>query len=283
MASDRTRVIGLVVAFSLPGVLLARWLPERAAEPGEAPGLVIAREDAARSLAALTADALRISEDEAVAAHDAAQRELSAAEVRGIGSPVEAEHVQSAVLTALAAAAPDESARGSLRARDTLALVDSLDDVTLTPDETAARFGDFLGHALRYRALAAEEGEAPRRVAPRIVFVALAMARWNAMNDRPLTEGFDDTLLRAYHGWLAFAATDGATELRQGALAEYRRAGGARSLELEGAMFASAGDRQSARAAYERAYRATGSLRLRNYALAMTVEAGGADELDDEP
>jgi hypothetical protein len=116
-----------------------------------------------------------------------------------------------------------------------------------------------------------------RRVAPVIVVQSMAWARWNGIHQRPLTEGMDRTMLRAYHGWLVYYGPTEGTDLRDGALVELVRAGGLRGLETEGFLRLSRNDRPGAQLAFEAAYEASGNVRLRNHALAL-----GLAELDEE-
>jgi len=116
-----------------------------------------------------------------------------------------------------------------------------------------------------------------RRVAPEIVLYALFWARWNAVHDRELTDGLEGASLLAYHGWLVYYGPDGGTDLREGALVDYVRAGGGRGLETAGYLRLAQGDVSGARLAFEAAHEATGNVRLRNNALALSMR-GAEDE-----
>ena len=116
-----------------------------------------------------------------------------------------------------------------------------------------------------------------RRVAADVVVHALFWARWNAIHDRPLVEGMDDVVLRAYHGWLAYYGARGGTELRSSALVQYVRAGGLRGFESEAYLRLSGGDVAGARLAFDEAYERTGNVRLRNASLALSIREGDTD------
>lgn len=138
-----------------------------------------------------------------------------------------------------------------------------------TEAERGGELGAFPSVLERYGAVIAG-----RRVAPDIVVHALFWARWNAIHSRDLTEGMDATVLRGYHGWLAYYGARGGTELRSGALHEYVRAGGLRGYESEAYLRLSGGDVGGARLALDEAYARTGNVRLRNQALALSVRDG---------
>lgn len=141
-----------------------------------------------------------------------------------------------------------------------------------TGEERSGELGSFPAVLVRYGAVV--DG---RRVAPEVVVHALFWARWNAIHDRPLTEGMDDIILRAYHGWLAYYGASGGTELRSNALLQCVRAGGLRGFESEAYLRLSGDDLAGAQLALNEAYTRTGNIRLRNQALALSMRESGSD------
>ena len=102
-----------------------------------------------------------------------------------------------------------------------------------------------------------------------------------------MTEGMDDVRLRAYHGWLALEGGEAPLSMRRAALERYAAVHGARVLEARGTLEYDAGAFVEARRAFEAAYGLTGSVRLRNHALACVASMSGAGidtaALDDAP
>lgn len=107
-----------------------------------------------------------------------------------------------------------------------------------------------------------------RQTAPAFVVRTAFKARWNAVHGRELTEGFAPIELQAYWGWLALHARGAPLERRIEALDRYEAAGGRGAVEARGALLFESGDMGGAREAFEGAYAAHGTFRLRNHALA---------------
>ncbi|MEM6958645.1 MAG: hypothetical protein AAF645_23380, partial [Myxococcota bacterium] len=110
---------------------------------------------------------------------------------------------------------------------------------------------------------------------PSFVARTLFVARFNGIVDRPLTEGMSDVELQAYWGWLVFGAEDAPMPQRLSALTPYEDAGGEAS-EARAWLALRAGDALRAARLYGAAAEASGSLRLRNYALACEARAAAA-------
>lgn len=271
----------MALALAIPGSVSAWWLVPRPAEPAEMPPLVLPHDETERSLARLAGLAgLAPEEDDA----ERRRRELylasGRAEVHEDDPPHQA-RARAAELGQLAAALAEAGTLDAVRARDVLrgvAVLRGVDAhgarVDRSDEERAAELGAFPRVLERYRAIV--EG---RRVAPVLVLDALFWARWNALHGRELVEGMDRAMLRAYHGWLVYYGPSGGTELRDGALVQYVLAGGLRGLETEGFLRLSRSDVVGARVAFEAAYEATGNVRLRNHALAVSLR----DAQETEP
>jgi hypothetical protein len=114
------------------------------------------------------------------------------------------------------------------------------------------------------------------RVAPRFVVRTLFKARWNALLGLETTEGFAPVERQAYWGWLALHAGGADPALRLDALTRYAEVGGARTEEARAVLLLEAGHTAEAAAHMTRAHEAGGGLRLRNHALWLLAEAGGA-------
>jgi hypothetical protein len=152
---------------------------------------------------------------------------------------------------------------GALRARACELLASAL----LGEHPNAAAFlGSFPRALRRYGALS--DGEL---VAPWLTVRALWKARYNGLFDLPLTEGLSPMELRAYYGWLALRAASVPLEQRLAAVERWAEAGGDGALEARAALLYESGQAGAAADAYRAAYEATGSVRLRNHALAADV------------
>jgi hypothetical protein len=265
----------VVLALALPGGVSAWWMAPRPAEPAEMPPLVVPQADVDRALAEIASLAGRAPEEDDA---ERARRELYVAsghaEARA-DDPPGAARARSEELARMGAALAESGAIDAVRARDVERGIAALRDGDGSVDERTGEIGAFPVLLERYRVVV--EG---RRVAPAIVLHALFWARWNAVHRRDLVEGMSDTLRLAYHGWLAFYGPTGGTELRDGALVEYVRVGGRRGIETQGFLLLSRGDVPGAQLAFQAAYEATGSLRLRNHALALSLRDSG-DALDE--
>lgn len=270
-AGGSTRAMELS-AMALPLCVLALWWAPRAATPTEVPALVLPRAAVRTALLDDEALAARAPTSEAETRRRDLYLEQGRAEIRADDSVASATGRAEALIHALAAVAEEggEDAVAAVRMADVLRIEAALRGVG-PPGARAGEAGVFMTTLERWGAT--EEG---RRIAPPIVVRALAIARWNAVFTRPLTEGMGPLHLRAYHGWLAFHGAVGWTELRERALEAYSTAGGGRALETRGVLLVRAGEPLAAREAFEDAYERVGSLRLRNLALGA-IEAGASD------
>ena len=272
-AAGRGPLLALIIALALPGALSALWLAPRPAEPAEMPPLVVPQVRAQASIASLTALAGQAPGDDDVT--EARRRELyllhGVSEARPDAAPAQA-RTRDEELQALAVTLETQGHLDAVRASDVLRTIEAL--------SRGGQDADRLGEIGAFPRLLEQWGAVlqGRRIAPRLVIHALAVARWNGIHGRELTEGMDETLLLAYHGWLAFYGPSGGTDLRGGALVEYVRAGGRRGLETEAFLRLSGGDAAGAQLAFEAAYQASGNVRLRNHALALGLSSLEPDE-----
>lgn len=264
-----------MIALALPALVLLLWWAPRAATPTEVPTLVLPLGETRAAFEGDEALAERAPATEAETRRRDLYLEQGRAEVRASDSVASAAGRAEALIHALAAVA-DESGEDGVRAAR-MADVLRTEAALRGAGPAAARAGEAGMFAVTLERWGAIEGD--RRVAPPLVVRALAIARWNAVFTRPLTEGMSAIHLRAYHGWLALHGAVGWTELREEALDAYTEAGGARALETRGVLLVRAGEPTAARDAFERAYERVGSLRLRN--LALGASAAGADGLDE--
>jgi hypothetical protein len=130
-----------------------------------------------------------------------------------------------------------------------------------------AVLGDFVSMMRRYGLARGD-----RQVAPRFVVRVTLKARWNALHGRELTEGLSPIERQAYWGWLAVRGEGAPAELRLRGLERYAQAGGARAAEIRGVLLYDEGRLDEAHDAFEEAYAASPTFRLRNHLLA-TVPA----------
>lgn len=258
--------VGVAMMLSLAAVLVLFWQVPRAAPPIELPALALPRGEVGAELA--REEQLAESfEDE----RDAPRRRLylaqGRAEILRNDTPASARNRVDALAVALDGW--DEPAIEGARAADVLRMERALAGEG-TEAERAAELGRFAETLGRWHAV-----EGGVRIAPRLVVRALAHARWNAIFDRPLTDGMSPLRLRAYHGWLALHGTVGWSEVRDRALSAYAAAGGTRAHEARGTLLWFEGEPALAQAELEASAARTGNLRVRNHALAC-VEAGAA-------
>lgn len=258
--------LGLAALIALATLLVAFWHVPRSAPPIELPALVLPRAEVAGELAREAALAEGFEDD-----RDAGRRTLylaqGRAEILRNDTPASARNRVDALAAALDGW-PEASIAGA-RAADVLRMERALAGEG-TEAERGAELGRFAESLERWHAV-----EGGVRIAPVLVVRALAHARWNAIFDRPLTEGMSPLRLQAYHGWLALHGTVGWSEVRDRALSAYAAAGGVRAHEARGTLLWFDGEPALAQAELEEAAAITGNLRVRNHALAC-VEAGAA-------
>lgn len=258
----------------LPALIFGLWWLPRAAEPTEVPSLVL---PLAESRAVLAADE-RLADEAPTSALETARRELhlaqGRAEVRASDSLGSATRRAEELAIALHAMIEEsgEDAVASARMADTLRLEHALAGEG-SATERAGEAGRFDQSLRRWGVI---EGE--RIVAPALVVRALAIARWNALYSRPLTEGLGPLHLRAYHGWLALHGATGWSDLRDRALSSYAEAGGSRAMEARAVLYVRGDEAHGAERLFTEAYERVGSIRLRNLALGALERAAG-----DEP
>ena len=278
----RAERIGLILAIVLPAALVSYWASPRPAPPSEMPTLALPASEVRASIAAEDALAERAPDDALEQRRRRLYLEHGLREVHADDAP-EAAAARRAEIDAVMAeiAAEGEDQIAAMRAADVTRMLPALrstgQDGALDATERAQELGLFPQMLRRYGAIA--DG---RRVAPEIVLRTLFAARWNAIHGRPMTEGMDETRLRAYHGWLALEGGEAPLSMRRAALDHYGEVGGPRVFEARGVLETRAGDLSTARQAFERAYAMSGSVRLRNHALscevALTLGAGAVAE-----
>ncbi|MDW8247259.1 MAG: hypothetical protein RMJ84_11860 [Sandaracinaceae bacterium] len=228
------------------------------------PRLVIRLTAEVESLKRLTQMAQQAKESEEENQRRALYVEQGREEFSPISSP-EAVHGRNQKLATLAEHLARRKEIENVRARDVIRMMEAL--VREGPqDDRIAELGRMAWILEQYGAI-----RRGRRLAPRAVILALLLARWNAIHNRPLTEGMDAILRFAYYGWLAFEAPVHGTDMREEALIEAMRLGARRGVELLGFIELSRGQLESARLAFEKAYEITGNVRLRNYGLALSM------------
>jgi len=104
-------------------------------------------------------------------------------------------------------------------------------------------------------------------VAPPLTARVFYKARWNSIHRRPFVEGFTQTELQAYWGWLALHGWGKPLEEREDALVAFRDAGGFGTQEAAALFDVLEGNPERASQSLEQLYQASGELRLRNLAL----------------
>ncbi len=270
--NERAERVGLILAIVIPAALVSYWASPRAARPLEMPGLVLPAPAVRASIAEEEALAAAAPDDELEQHRRRLYLEHGLREVHADDSPEAAAGRRlemSAVMDEIVAA-DGEDAIARIRARDVSRMLPALrstgQDGELDATERASELGLFPLMLVRYGAIL--DG---RRVAPEIALRALFTARWNAIHGRPMTEGMDPIRLRAYHGWLALEGGPAPLSMRLMALDHYAEVEGPRVLEARGTLEYEAGEFVAARQSFERAYAMTGSVRLRNHALACQV------------
>jgi hypothetical protein len=278
--SSRAELIGLVLAISLPAGLLTLWATPRAARPAEMPALVLPAPEVARAIAdqdALAADAV---DDEMEANRRRLYLASGLAEVR-MDATQEEFTARAAGLAQLARtiAARDPHALAAARARDVTRMLPALrGEGHLTATERASEMGVFPQMLERYGAIV--DG---RRIASELVIRTNFMGRWNVMHGLPPTDGMSQLERRAYYGWLALEGGAAPLSMRVDAVEAYAAAGGTRVWEARGVLAYESGELAQAHSDFEHAYELTGSLRLRNHALAALGASEGVEAGDAEP
>jgi hypothetical protein len=170
-------------------------------------------------------------------------------------------------------AARDPHALAAARARDVTRMLPALrGEGGLTGTQRASELGVFPAMLERYGAIVAG-----RRIAPELVIRTNFAARWNVIHGLAMTDGMSRLELRAYYGWLALEGGTAPLGMRMEAVDAYAAAGGTRVWEARGVLAFEAGEMAEARSDFERACDLTGSLRLRNHALAALAASESAE------
>ena len=253
--------VALVAVIAAPALLLYAWSRPQPAPPLEVPPLTLSVAEVAGAREAMAA--LEEPTGDAADARRALYREVNTAEHEANDYPGQAQ-LRRDRLTAALRALVDEHGEGAVaatRAADVERAIEALRGGA-SPEETVAEVGAFLRMMERYSMAAAGT-----QTAPDFVVRTALMARWNAVHDRELTEGFSPVHRRAYWGWLALHAGSAPLELRRSALDRYAEAGGARADEARGVLAFDEGDLAGAHVAFERAQARRGGFRLRNLTL----------------
>lgn len=252
--------VALVLVLSAPGVLAWAWSRPSAAPPLEMPALLL-------DPRLVQAELARDEEATAAAPADEERRrmyhEVNVAEHEGHDPPARASARRQALRASLAAliAEQGEEAVDRVRARD-LSLLEPALRGELAEGDRIAELGGFVSMMERYGMV-----RGGRRVAPAFVVRTAFAARWNAMHERELTDGFSEIERRAYWGWLATHGESAPVERRLLALDEYAEAGGTRAAEMRAVVAYDEGRLDDACAAFQEAYEASPTFRLRNHAL----------------
>jgi hypothetical protein len=155
-----------------------------------------------------------------------------------------------------------------LRARAVAQLEDAL-DLRLAPALARQVIGAF--NSVLDRENASRDGYL---IAPRFVVRTLYKARWNILAGLPPDHAFARIERRAFYGWQALHSESVPLAKRVSALHEYGLAGGDHVEEALGILLFRLGDYAQSARALESAYRAQGSVRLRNNLLAARAAAG---------
>lgn len=248
----------------LPLCLIALWWWPRPAIPVELPSLVLPRAEVAAAIVAEDGLAASVPEVSAEDERRAAYLDQGRAEIRRLDTPASARARLSTLRAATEALIADggPDALAAARAADVLRMERALAGEG-TDASRAGELGMFARSLERWHAV-----EGGTRIAPRLVVRALAAARWNAIHERPLTEGLSPLHLRAYHGWLALHGAIGASELRGRALVAYGQSGGTRVREARGVLLFLEGAPELAVPELAASFDATGNLRVRNHWIA---------------
>lgn len=251
----------LVIVLVLPGLLVWAWSRPVPAAPREMPPLVLDPRAVEAQLEADRRVAARAPDDEA---RLALYRESNVAEHEGSEPPARAHARGEALVAALRALTSEQGddVIAALRARDVTRAEEALRGA-LPAGDRVAELGDFVSMMRRYGLARGE-----RQVAPRFVVSVTLKARWNALHRRELTEGFSPIEQQAYWGWLAVRGEGAPIELRLEGVERFAAAGGRSADEIRGVLLHDEGRLEEAHGAFEDAYSASPTFRLRNHALA---------------
>jgi hypothetical protein len=258
--------LGLAVFVSLAGGAATLLAAPRPVVPRELPALRLGEGEVARVVKADAELAAAAPDDERTRSLEEAMAEHNAAET---GEPEPREVAQERVERLHVAAAAVLRAHGlrgllGVRARAVLAMERArktargaeLDRIVGRFPSVLERYGVTVGGRLR---------------APWFVARTLFKARFSTLCGRDPTEAFARVELRAYHGWLALEARSAPPAARAEAARRYLDAGGGHGDELMAALAWEFGEADVAEERYGVAFARTGSLRLRNHALAARV------------
>lgn len=265
--SGRAELIGLILAISVPAGLIGLWASPRPARPTEMPPLVFRTAEVQETIAGEVAIESRLASDDPDEIHRRAlYLATGLAEVRRDDRP-EAASARVLQLTQLAHRIAERGPEllASARARDVGRLMPVLLDEghRFTETERASELGAFPQMLERYGAVAGG-----RRIAPEIVLRTMFFARWSSIHGLEMTDGMTPLELRAYYGWLALEGGVAPLGMRADAVEAYASVGGTRVWEARGVLAFESGELATARSDFEHAYELTGSVRLRNHALA---------------
>lgn len=261
--TERAAQVALVLAFVLPGALLYAWSRPISSPPREVPPLALSPSEVREQLSADEAVAQSAPTGEAAETREATFAEFNLAEVEADDYPPDAADRRRRIDAATEALEAEHGAEGLAAARAAdVARMEQAIAGELDEGETHEALGVFVEILNRYGM--AEGGQ---QVAPRFVVRTAFKARWNVIHGRPATDGLSPVELQAHWGWLALNGGGAPLELRLEAVEQFAEAGGARADEARGALLVEAGRMQEARTAFEGAYEAEPSFRLRNHAL----------------
>jgi hypothetical protein len=261
--------LALVVALVTPGLLVWAWSLPVAVAPSELPPLVLDPSEVERALRDAAAAASAAPDDAISAERRRLYEEANVAEHEGVEPAGRGRARKEELLRALAAliAAHGPEVVQQTRARDLEGLEPALRGAIAAGDRVAV-LGGFVTMMRRYGLARGD-----RQIAPRFVVRTLFAARWNALHDRELTDGFSPIEHRAYWGWLALRAEDAPVERRLDALERFARAGGTGHAEARAILLFREGRLDEAREAFAAAHAAEPTFRLQNHLLAAAEPA----------
>lgn len=254
----------LALTFVGPAALLWSWSRPQPVEPVEMPALSLPPTPVRVQIEADRAAAERAPNDALARARREVYTDANKAELEARDTPARAMQRRRRLEETLRAvvAAHGEDALAAVRAAD-LDRAERVMRAELPEVRWAGELGGFVEMMRRWGMV-----ERDRQVAPRFVVRTAFKARWNAMFGREPTEGMSRIEERAHWGWLALRAERAPFEARLDALSRYRAAGGDRTDEARAVLLYQADRIDEARRAFEVAYAARPTFRLRNHALA---------------